>query len=349
MSGLLINQNDDTVRASPARARRGRPRWPGTRLSRRQQLPEPVGAFVAIAGAPLDATSDIDITLRGMLRTLSVSPKPRGTRWQGLTHNLGHSKGRILMRDTLPVNDDGLLAEQQEYYRARAPEYDEWWQRRGRYDRGPGLAEEWHRQVAQVADALETFGATGDVLEMAGGTGWWTARLARTAGHLTVIDSSPETLDLNRDHVGRSDVDYLVSDLFTWQPQRTYDVVFFSFWLSHVPRSRFSGFWSLVRSCLAPGGRVFLVDNRNDPHPTGETKDPYVVQCGPDLELRRLHDGSKYQVVEVFYEPKELQSLLGHQGWTARLDATRCFIFGEACLAEARPLDGPDGRASAPG
>jgi SAM-dependent methyltransferase len=229
----------------------------------------------------------------------------------------------------LPVNDDDLLAEQRAYYRARAPEYDEWWQRRGRYDRGSVLAEEWDGQVAQVADALEAFGVRGDVLEIAGGTGWWTQRLALTAGDLTVIDSSPEVLDLNRDRVGRTDVEYLVVDLFKWQPPRAYDVVFFSFWLSHVPRSRFSAFWSLVRSCLAPEGRVFLIDNRKDPHPTGETKDPYVVRCGPDLELRRLHDGSKYQVVEVFYEPNELQSLLSQEGWTASLDATRCFIFGE--------------------
>ena len=114
------------------------------------------------------------------------------------------------------MNDEGLLAEQRAYYRARAPEYDEWWQRRGRYDRGSDLAEEWDRQVALVAAALDTFGATGDALEMAEGTGWWTARLARTAGHLTVIDSSPETLDLNRDKVGRPDVDYLVADLFMW-------------------------------------------------------------------------------------------------------------------------------------
>ena len=165
------------------------------------------------------------------------------------------------------MNDDGLLAEQRAYYRARAPEYDEWWQRRGRFDRGPELAQEWDREVAQVAAALETFGATGDVLELAGGTGWWTARLARTAGHLTVIDSSPESLELSRTRVGRPDVDYLVADLITWRPLRTYDVVFFSFWLSHVPRSRFSAFWSLVRSCLAPGGRVFLIDNRNESPP----------------------------------------------------------------------------------
>src|ERR1700730_15137710 len=157
------------------------------------------------------------------------------------------------MRDTLPVSDEGLLAEQRAYYRARAPEYDEWWQRRGRYDRGSDLAEEWDRQVARVAAALDAFDATGDVLEMAGGTGWWTQSLARTAGHLTVLDASPETLNVNRNRVGRADVEYVVADLFSWQPERVYDVVFFSFWLSHVTRSRFPDFWSLVRSSLAPG------------------------------------------------------------------------------------------------
>jgi len=245
------------------------------------------------------------------------------------------------------VNDDDLLAEQRAYYRARAPEYDEWWQRRGRYDRGAEVAEEWERQVAQVAGALETFGPTGDVLEMAGGTGWWTALLAGTAGQLTVIDSSPETLERNRQRVGRPDVEYLEADLFTWQPEKTYDVVFFSFWLSHVPRWRFSAFWSLLRSCLAPGGRVFFIDNRHDPYPAGEINDPYVVRHGPDLDRRRLHDGSSYQVVEVFYEPQELQSLLGHEGWTARLQATRSFIFGEACWAPARRPDGPAAAADA--
>ncbi len=245
------------------------------------------------------------------------------------------------------MDDDELLAEQRAYYRARAPEYDEWWQRSGRFDRGAESAEEWNRQTAEVATALETFGATGDVLELAGGTGWWTQRLARTAGHLTVVDSSPETLDLNRGRVGRSDVDDVVADLFSWQPSTTYDVVFFSFWLSHVPRSRFSAFWSLVRSCLAPGGRVFFVDNRCDPEQTGETDDPYVVSRDPDLDRRRLHDGTEYRVVEVFYEPQEVQELLTARGWAATLDATRWFVFGRAHLAETRRPDGSGVSANA--
>ena len=174
-----------------------------------------------------------------------------------------------------------LLADQAAYYRARAPEYDEWWQRSGRYDRGDDDRRDWQAQVEEVEAALGAFGATGDVLEIAGGTGWWTERLARTADRLTVVDASPETLALNRERVGRADVAYVVADVFDWQPTRRYDAVFFSFWLSHVPRERFGAFWRLVRACLTTDGRAFLVDNRESPQPVQDAKDPVVVEYRP--------------------------------------------------------------------
>jgi demethylmenaquinone methyltransferase/2-methoxy-6-polyprenyl-1,4-benzoquinol methylase len=236
----------------------------------------------------------------------------------------------VYSREAVDVSDDDLLAEQRSYYRSRAPEYDEWWQRRGRFDRGEEQLLEWQRQVAVVDDALTFFGATGSVLELAGGTGWWTERLARTADSLTVVDSSPEVLALNQERVGRSDVNYVVEDLFDWQADTHYDVVFFSFWLSHVPRARFGEFWSLVHSWLTPSGRAFLIDNRNDPVPGTTTKDPFVVQYDTDLHLRRLRDGSRYRVVSVMYEPGELQSLIEAEGWTTEIQATRWFIFGSA-------------------
>jgi SAM-dependent methyltransferase len=232
--------------------------------------------------------------------------------------------------ETGRVEDDDLLAEQRSYYRARAPEYDEWWQRRGRFDRGEEPLLEWERQIAVVDDALASFGANGSVLELAGGTGWWTERLARTADRLTVVDSSPEVLALNRERVGRADVNYVAADLFDWRADFTYDAVFFSFWLSHVPRARFGEFWSLVRSWLTPSGRAFLIDNRNDPMPDTTTKDPFVVRYDTDLHVRRLRDGSQYRVVSVMYEPDELQSLIQAEGWTADIRATRWFVFGSA-------------------
>ena len=221
------------------------------------------------------------------------------------------------MDQAVDVSDEELLEEQRAFYRARAPEYDEWWQRRGRYDRGHET-QEWHRQVAIVDGALRSFAPRGDVLELAGGTGWWTQRLARTAATLTVVDASPEALEINRDRVARTDVDYVVADVFGWRPERRFDIVFFSFWLSHVPRSRFGTFWQLVRSCLAPDGRVFLIDNRDDPTPAPHRTDPYVVRYEPDLHVRRLDDGSEYRVVKIMYEPDELQSLLNAASWRRR-------------------------------
>jgi len=137
----------------------------------------------------------------------------------------------------------------------------------------------------------------------------------------------------NRRRVGGTDVDYVEADVFAWRATRTCDVVFFSFWLSHVTRARFRSFWRLVRECLSPGGRAFFIDNRTDPTP-GMAKDPYVVEYRPDLHVRRLEDGSEYRVVKVMYEPDELRSLLRAEGWDAETSGTRWFIFGFA-----RPME----------
>jgi ubiquinone/menaquinone biosynthesis C-methylase UbiE len=229
------------------------------------------------------------------------------------------------------VEDEDLVTDQVAYYRARAPHYDDWWQRRGAYDKGPETEAEWDRQLDEVKEALRAFSVSGNVLELAGGTGWWSEQLAQSADRLTVVDSSPEVLEINRVRTGRADVEYVVADLFTWEPETSYDVVFFSFWLSHVPRQRCGPFWSMVRSCLSPGGRVFLIDNHSDPQiPERDFKDPYVLRYERDRHVRRLDDGRRYNVVKVMYEPDELALQLANLGWTADIKATRWFLFGSA-------------------
>ena len=211
------------------------------------------------------------------------------------------------------------VAEQKRYYAERAPEYDDWWYRRGRYELEPEALGRWQADIAEAEAALEEFAPGGTVLELAAGTGIWTRKLVRLAERVVAVDANAETLALNT-----SDAELVRADVFEWEPAERFDLVFFSFWLSHVPRPRFSDFWSLVRSCLEPGGRVFLIDNRE------EVADSYVIRRDSDVELRRVHDGGEFQVVEVFYEPEELQGLLGDEGWRASIDATRWFIYGDA-------------------
>jgi ubiquinone/menaquinone biosynthesis C-methylase UbiE len=227
-------------------------------------------------------------------------------------------------------SDEGLLADQLVYYRRRAPEYDEWWRRVGRYDQGEDEQRRWEEEVGVLERELAEFHPGGDVLELAGGTGWWTERLARTAATLTVLDGSPETLEINRRRVGdRAGLTYLVADLFSWEPTTRFDAVFFSFWLSHVPSARFGQFWDLVARCLRPDGRVFLIDNRREPF-WGPDLERGVLSHREEVQLRTLRDGSEHRLVKIFYEPDELGHLIGGHGWETDMGGTRLFIYGSA-------------------
>jgi 2-polyprenyl-3-methyl-5-hydroxy-6-metoxy-1,4-benzoquinol methylase len=163
----------------------------------------------------------------------------------------------------------------------------------------------------------------GDVLELACGTGWWTERLARTATTLTAVDVAPEVLNLNRRRLASQPVTYLQADLFTWEPPQRYDVVFFSFWLSHVPPHRFAGFWDVVARALRPDGRIFFIDSYQSER--AEAAD----QRASLLSQRALNDGQQFEIIKIFYQPTELQQRLHALGWHVTVDRTaQHFLYG---------------------
>jgi len=223
-----------------------------------------------------------------------------------------------------------LVDEQIRYYRARAPEYDDWFLRRGRYDRGPELNKRWFSEVAEVEQALAAMGELGNVLELAAGTGQWTRRLTSQARSVHCVDASPETLTLNRARLAgqlgsTAAVSFELADLFKWHPSRRYNTVAFGFWLSHVPRRRFEDFWSMVAEALVPGGRVFLVDSQAEP--TGTARDQ-TIDVG-DEATRRLNDGREFTIVKLYYDPAVLTALLDHMGWDLPiLRTTTYFVYG---------------------
>jgi demethylmenaquinone methyltransferase/2-methoxy-6-polyprenyl-1,4-benzoquinol methylase len=91
------------------------------------------------------------------------------------------------------VKPEDLIGEQVDYYRARAPEYDQWWLREGSYDLGPEFNARWAEEVGEVERRVDDFAPGGDVLELAAGTGLWTRQLVRHASSLTCVDAAPET------------------------------------------------------------------------------------------------------------------------------------------------------------
>ena len=225
--------------------------------------------------------------------------------------------------------DDVALTEQLDYYRARAHEYDQWWYRQGRYDRGVEANERWFSESAEVVSALDLFRPSGHVLELACGTGIWSERLASFASRLVVVDGSTEMLEIAKRRLNSSSVRYVEANIFDWAPDETFDTVFFSFWLSHVPPERFAEFWGLVGRCLAPGGRVFFVDSRHEP--TSTALDHRLPGSDAITLRRRLNDGREFQIYKIFYKGAELETKLKALGWSATVTETeRYFIYGQS-------------------
>lgn len=243
----------------------------------------------------------------------------------------------------LPDNEnvDALLAEQIAYYRARAGEYDDWWERREEYDLGPAFTSAWEADVRELRIWLDKVAPRGRVLELAAGTGNWTRELLRHADHVTAVDAAPETLALNAAKNGTHRVEYVTTDLFTWIPPARYDGIFFSFWISHVPPVRWEAFWDLVRAALAPGGRVFYCDSAHPEHVSANGPGGWPPAAGHRSEdgamprgeqrTRRVRDGSAFTIVKRYWHPAQLASELGRLGWHATVGQTTfAFLYGTA-------------------
>ena len=195
-----------------------------------------------------------------------------------------------------------LLDEQAAYYRATAEDYYD------HYLDLPGGAE--------LTGALDAFRPAGSVLELACGRGAWTSQLLRHATDVTAVDASPEMLAIAAARVGSQHVRFIQADLFAWEPDRRYDVVFFGFWLSHVPPGRFESFWALVADCLKPQGRVFFADDAY--------RAPGELVEGPSSPVirRQLDDGTPYRLVKIPHQPASLQEQLKRIGWSITVTAT---------------------------
>ncbi len=219
------------------------------------------------------------------------------------------------------MTDPDVLAEQREYYEQRAPEYDDWWLTRGRYDRGPAVNARWRAEAAEVTAALDTLDVHGDVLELAPGTGTWSRRLAPRADRLTLVDASTAMHDQNpvtRDPRTR----VVTADLFEWDTDETFDTVVFGFWLSHVPDELLDTFLTKVGRWLRPGGHLFHVDSRPD---TG-LRSPALAGADGPLHRRTLADGRAYTIVKIFRTERAVAAALRRAGIAAEVRATATYF-----------------------
>jgi 2-polyprenyl-3-methyl-5-hydroxy-6-metoxy-1,4-benzoquinol methylase len=197
---------------------------------------------------------------------------------------------------------DGVLADQVDYYRRRAGEYDV---------TAYGDVAAARVRIARLAAEMQP---TGTVLEIACGTGLWTEALAGLADTVTAIDAAPEMVDIARGRVTSANVTFEIADIFSWTTEARFEVIFFSALLSHVPMSQFEQFWALLRRLLAEGGRVLFIDE----HVAVREKEAYVAGRDEIVE-RRLRDGRTFRIIKNFVDPEQLELRLREMGWECEI------------------------------
>ena len=226
-----------------------------------------------------------------------------------------------------PVATDPA-AEMLAYYEARAPEYDDWYLRRGRYARGPIHDAAWNAELDAAGRWLDGLPLHGEIVELAAGTGWWSPLLA-SKGELSLYDGTAAPLDRARERLVAHQLRAHLHVRDAWaEPDRAVDALFTGFWLSHVPRERLGAFLGVVRRWLKPGGTFAFIDSKLDPQSSAvDHPDPT-----DDTSVRRLDDGREFTVVKVYYDPVDLESALDRAGFDApRVKSTgRFFLTGAA-------------------
>lgn len=217
------------------------------------------------------------------------------------------------------------IQEQIAYYKARAKEYDEWFYRIGRYDRGVEINQRWFDETAALKNVVQQVGTVESVLELACGTGIWTQELAKIGKQITAIDASPEMIEINRHKLNNSNVEYKQLDLFSWQPDKQYDLVFFSFWLSHIPPTKVAEFLSKVYNSVLPGGKALIIDSYFEI--TSSAKDRLLEDNNEIYQKRKLNDEREFQIFKIYYQPDDLTTKLTQAGFQAEAKLTATYFI----------------------
>lgn len=183
------------------------------------------------------------------------------------------------------------------YYARRAGEYERIYTKPERQD-----------DLRQLEDWVADFGRDQRVLELACGTGWWTAVLAPVAKAVTAVDVNPEVLEVARAK-SLPGVEWCCRDVYASEPiPGLFTAGMAGFWWSHVPRRKLPGFLVMVHRQLEPGARVLFLDNR---YVSGSsTPISRTDSDGNTYQTRTLADGTEHEVLKNFPTSQELTALL---------------------------------------
>jgi SAM-dependent methyltransferase len=185
-----------------------------------------------------------------------------------------------------------------EYYARRAPHYDAVY-----------AQPERAKDIAFLKQYLPSRFANRSTLEVACGTGYWTAHLAATATQYCATDRLTEPLAIAKRREGVAHVVFLQADAYALPDTLgAYEGAFAGLWLSHVPIERLPVFLASLHRRLQHGARVVFIDNT-----AVQCKDYPIVETdarGNTFQQRMLPDGTTHRILKNFPTEHALREMV---------------------------------------
>jgi SAM-dependent methyltransferase len=158
-----------------------------------------------------------------------------------------------------------------------------------------------------------------DVLEVSCGTGYWTQSIASSAKSITASDINDSVLQIarNRKWNGAA-VEFMQADSYSLPDfDRRFNAAFSGFWWSHIPRNRLRDFLSGLHAHITKDAKVVFIDNR---YVEGSsTPICRVDENGDSFQIRKLVDGSRYEILKNFPSKNELIAAIGDIAYSVEI------------------------------
>lgn len=186
-----------------------------------------------------------------------------------------------------------------DYYGRRAHEYERIYQKPER-----------RADLALLREHLRAVLTGRRVLELACGTGYWTAAIADVVDSILATDASEAVLAIARAKgLDPARVSFRLADAYNpLRQSHNFTAGFAAFWWSHIPRARLTPFLNRFHAALVPGARVVFADNRFVPG--SSTPICRTDAAGNTYQQRHLQDGTTHEVLKNFPSAEELRAIL---------------------------------------
>jgi demethylmenaquinone methyltransferase/2-methoxy-6-polyprenyl-1,4-benzoquinol methylase len=221
--------------------------------------------------------------------------------------SFAHPTRRLFNQITLSIDEHGerRMNEDEEtldsvpYYAARAGEFEQVYQKPER-----------QLDLAQLKSHVRELLRGHCVLEIACGTGYWTAVAAESAAFILATDACEEALEeARRKRWSTGQVEFLREDAFSLRGVRgDFTAAMMGFFWSHIKKTQLSHLIDVIHSKLPNGARVVWFDNCF----TAESSSPIARRDeeGNTYQIRTLSDGRTFEVRKNYPAESEILQTL---------------------------------------